>query len=177
MADDDTPASLTAVLLDHLGGQRRHILGALEGLDEEALRSSVLPSGWSPLGLVRHLTHDVERFWFAAVVAADPAVVAEEEAAMAEGADPIDAWQVDAATPAAEVLNAYRAASARSDEIIATHPLEAPPAWWPTELFGSWRMEQVAEVVVHVITETACHAGHLDAARELIDGRSWSTMT
>jgi Protein of unknown function (DUF664) len=27
--------------------------------------------------------------------------------------------------------------------------------------------------MLHVITETACHAGHLDAARELIDGRQW----
>jgi hypothetical protein len=28
-------------------------------------------------------------------------------------------------------------------------------------------------VMLHVITETAAHAGHLDAARELIDGRKW----
>jgi len=27
--------------------------------------------------------------------------------------------------------------------------------------------------MLHVITETACHAGHLDAVRELIDGRQW----
>ena len=29
------------------------------------------------------------------------------------------------------------------------------------------------EVILHVITETATHAGHLDAARELLDGRTW----
>ena len=29
------------------------------------------------------------------------------------------------------------------------------------------------EVLLHVITETATHAGHLDAARELLDGRTW----
>jgi hypothetical protein len=33
------------------------------------------------------------------------------------------------------------------------------------------------EVLLHVITETACHAGHLDAARELIDGRQWIVLT
>ena len=27
--------------------------------------------------------------------------------------------------------------------------------------------------MIHVITETACHTGHLDAARELIDGTTW----
>jgi hypothetical protein len=28
-----------------------------------------------------------------------------------------------------------------------------------------------------VITETACHAGHLDVVRELIDGRAWLVLT
>jgi hypothetical protein len=31
--------------------------------------------------------------------------------------------------------------------------------------------------MLHVITETACHAGHLDAVRELIDGRTWMVLT
>ncbi|MCX5414452.1 DinB family protein [Streptomyces sp. NBC_00059] len=30
---------------------------------------------------------------------------------------------------------------------------------------------------MHVITETACHAGHVDAARELLDGRRWMVLT
>lgn len=30
---------------------------------------------------------------------------------------------------------------------------------------------------MHVVTETACHAGHLDTARELIDGRQWMVLT
>jgi hypothetical protein len=29
---------------------------------------------------------------------------------------------------------------------------------------------------MHVITETATHAGHMDAARELIDGRQWLVL-
>ena len=33
------------------------------------------------------------------------------------------------------------------------------------------------EVVLHVLTETAVHAGHLDAARELIDGRTWLVLS
>lgn len=35
-----------------------------------------------------------------------------------------------------------------------------------------WRLPDLRAVVLHVITETACHAGHLDAARELLDGRT-----
>jgi hypothetical protein len=35
----------------------------------------------------------------------------------------------------------------------------------------------VRDIVLHTLTETACHAGHLDAARELIDGRLWFVQT
>jgi hypothetical protein len=48
-------------LLAWLGEQREHALGILEGLDEEALRRPVLPSGWSCLAMVQHLT-GMERF-------------------------------------------------------------------------------------------------------------------
>ncbi len=34
----------------------------------------------------------------------------------------------------------------------------------------------VRHVVLHVITETAVHAGHLDAARELLDGSQWIVL-
>jgi len=38
-------------------------------------------------------------------------------------------------------------------------------------------MDDLREILLHVITETACHAGHLDAARELIDGKQWLVLT
>src|SRR4051812_50191282 len=57
------------LLRDRLDGQRRHVLTQLEGLSEEQLRRPVLPSGWSCLGLVRHLTLSDERYWFEVVVA------------------------------------------------------------------------------------------------------------
>jgi len=56
-------------LVSSLNAQRDHVLGILEGLSEEALRRPVLPSGWTCLGLVRHLAIDVERFWFASIIA------------------------------------------------------------------------------------------------------------
>jgi hypothetical protein len=48
--------------------------------------------------------------------------------------------------------------------------LDAVPAWWP-DFFGTWRLDSIREIVLHVVAETATHAGHLDAARELIDGK------
>ena len=155
-------------LLSHLEAQRRHVLGSLEGLDDAALRRPVLPSGWSCLGLVQHLTLDVERFWFRGVVAADPSVTVEEEST---------AWSVGPGVPAETVLAAYRDEIQHSDAVLRTTSLDAPPAWWPAELFGGWRPDDVGEVLLHVITETAVHAGHLDAVRELIDGRQWRVLS
>ncbi|MEV0430029.1 DinB family protein [Micromonospora sp. NPDC050495] len=156
----------TDLLVTHLDGQRRHVLGILEGLDEAALRRPVLPSGWSCLGLVRHLTEDVERFWFRCVMGGEPAAIA----ALSQGAE---AWQVDPDVPAAVVLDRYRREIDRANAVIAATPLDAAPAWWPPDHFGDHRLASAREVILHVITETACHAGHLDAVRELIDGRTW----
>ena len=155
------------LLLGYLQAQRRHVLGIVDGLDEAAMRRPVLPSGWSCLSLLHHLALDVERLWFPAVVAAEPD-------ATAYYADRPDGWQVPEGTRAAEVLDLYRREAERADEVIARTPLDAEPAWWPEELFGTgWRMDDLRQVVLHVLVETAAHAGHLDAARELLDGRQW----
>ena len=163
-----TPDRERKTLLSYLGAQRAHALGILEGLDEEALRRSVLPSGWTCLGLVQHLALDVERFWFRCIVAG-------EQTAIDGLAD--DAWHVGADVPAAAVFDVYRQEIDRANAIITNTPLDATPAWWPPDLFGDWRLHDLREIMLHVITETACHAGHLDAARELIDGRRWLVLT
>ncbi|MCQ9707735.1 MULTISPECIES: DinB family protein [Streptomyces] len=137
------------VLLGVLDGQRRHVRGILDGLDVEALRRPVLPSGWSCLGLVRHLALDVERFWFQAVFAGDAEVIASL-AGMG------DAWQVGEGADAGAVLERYRVEARIADRLAAGGVADAPLAWWP----GHFEGEQ-----------------HLDAARELIDGRRWLVLT
>jgi len=155
-------------LLESLTDQRQHVLGILEGLSEEDLRRPVLPSGWTCLGLVHHLALDVERFWFRAVMAGEP---------METGDDDEDAWQVGPDVPADAVLDLYRREIQLADAIISATDLDTAPAWWPEDLFGSFRLNDLREIMLHVITETACHAGHLDAVRELIDGRRWMVLT
>jgi uncharacterized damage-inducible protein DinB len=151
-------------MLASLNAQREHILGDLDGLSDDDLRRPVLPSAWTALGLVQHLALDVERFWFRTVLAG-------------ESPDPDDftapnGWIASPETPAAAVLDLYRREIERADAIIMRTSLDTAPAWWP-DFFGSWRLENLREVMLHVITETAIHAGHLDAVRELIDGRQW----
>jgi hypothetical protein len=156
-----TPDKEREALLDGLGGQRSHVLGVLTGLSEESLRRPVLPSGWSCLAMVRHLAVDDERFWFRAVAAGEDLDLNDDTG-----------WQVPPDEPAGAVLDLYRREAAASDAVLAGLSLDAPPARWP-EYFSSWWFRDVREIILHVITETAVHAGHLDAARELLDGRTW----
>ena len=154
-------------LLHALEGARQHILDQLEGLDDEALRRPVLHSGWSCLGLVRHLTLSDERYWFEVVVAGGPLDWWPE----GERGD----WRVGDDETAADVVAAYRSAIAASDRILAEVPLDAAPSRrepdWPAERFAD-----VRSVVQHVVVETATHAGQLDAVRELLDGRQYIVL-
>ena len=153
-------------LLDTLTSQRRHVLGVVAGLSEEDLLRPVLPSGWTCASLINHLALDVEMFWFRAVIDAQPDAIAEL-ALIA------DAWQVAPDASAEAILTNYRDQVELADAVLARTDLDAAPAWWPREQFGDWRLDTNHEVLLHVISETACHAGHLDAARELLDGNQW----
>jgi hypothetical protein len=121
--------------------------------------------------MVQHLTISDERFWFRGIVGGDSACVS----ASADEAKAEAIWQVAPDAPAAAVLEAYRQEIELADAVIAGTPVGQPPAIWPTEIWPDWRLTNLRAVILHVITETACHAGHLDAARELIDGHQWMT--
>jgi hypothetical protein len=156
------------VLHRYLNAQRRHVLGILDGLTEDQLRSPVLPSGWTCLGMVKHLALSDEHYWFRSIVGGEPLDYFPE----GDRAD----WQVGPDESADEVLASYRAEMVLADAIITTTPLDQPPRqrdeWW-----GDWDVPDFRYIMLHVIAETACHAGHLDAARELIDGRTWLILT
>lgn len=156
-------------LLSRLAAQRRHVLAQVEGLDDEQLRRPVLPSGWSCLELVRHLTLSDERYWFEVVVAGGPLDFWPE--------DDHGDWEVGADEPAQSVLQAYRDAIVASDTIIEARSLDDPPAspedWWAEV---GMTFPDLRTVLLHVLVETATHAGQLDAVRELIDGRQYIVL-
>ena len=157
------------MLVRHLDAQRRHVRGILGGLTEEQLHRAVLPSGWHCLGLVRHLALADERYWFRCVVAGEPLDC------LPEGPD--GDWHVGPEVTAADVFERYEDDIRRSDAIIAATALDAPPRR-SDPVWARWGLElpDLRSVLMHVITETAVHAGHLDAVRELIDGRQWAVV-
>ena len=63
------------------------------------------------------------------------------------------------------------------DAVITGTALDAPPVWWPSHIFPDLPPRDLRNTILAVITETASHAGHLDAVRELIDGRTWLVLT
>lgn len=157
------------LLLRHLAGQRRHVLDQVEGLSDVQLRQPVLPSGWSCLGLLRHLTLSDERYWFGVVMAGEPLDF------WPEGTDAD--WLVADDEPAASIVAEYRAAIERSDTLIAGLSLDTPPVksedWWAE---AGQSFPDLRTVLFHVLVETATHAGHLDAARELLDGKRYLSV-
>ncbi|MFF1614985.1 DinB family protein [Amycolatopsis sp. NPDC058278] len=143
-----------STLLTFLRAQRESVLAILDGLGEEALTTAVLPSGWTPLGMVEHLG-DAERHWFQEIVTGT--------------ADPLPGGPAPRSPEA--VFARYREQCRRSDEIFAATPLSAPPRGRHPGPLGD-EITDLRAVVLHVIEETARHAGHLDVVRELLDGRT-----
>jgi hypothetical protein len=159
----------TEVLLGFLDVERHHVLGILEGFSEEQLRRPVLPSGWNCLGLMKHLALADEHYWFRCVVGGEsfdffPAGHNAE-------------WQLGPGESAEDVFRLYRDEIERANAVIAATPLDAAPRQ-PDLRWGEWgkRFSDLRVVMLHVLKETACHAGHLDAVAELLDGRQWIVL-
>lgn len=151
--------SLQHDLLDWLGAKRRHVLDQVTALPATERRRSRVPSGWTPLGAVRHLALDVERVWFRAVVAG-------EDVELPVG---YEGWTVPDDVSDDEVLDGYREEARLADAVVAGLELDAGPRWWFPGA-GDPPYSSLREVLVHVLVETSTHAGHLDVVRELADG-------
>jgi uncharacterized damage-inducible protein DinB len=151
----------TKSLLPWLVAQQRRVLGILDGLEDQGLRKVVLPSWWSCAGMVQHLTL-MTRFWLVEVMTG-----------VRDDTHMEDEFRIDDTYPASTILETYKEQSQMAIALVRDLPLHTPPVWWPDDLFGDWRLDNLFEILLHVLIETTCHAGHLDAARELIDGRTW----
>jgi hypothetical protein len=141
-------------LAAYLSHERHVLVIASYGLTDEQARLTPTASGLSIQFLLEHLT-STERTWAATIAGT----------ARADSDPPGDTL--------AQAVDAYRQASADTDAVIATVddlgrvvPVPEGTRWAPRDLDG-WSMRWI---LLHLIHETARHAGHADIIRETIDG-------
>jgi Protein of unknown function (DUF664) len=166
----ETKSAMTgerADLLDTLATHRQFLRNTVRGLTDEQGARRTTVSELCLGGLIKHVTF-TERQWAKFIV--------DGPAAMSAGADfDIDDWSArfrmaDGETLAG-LLEQYEQVARLTDELAATlpdlgvsHPLPEAPWFVPGARWSARR------VFLHVIAETAQHAGHADIIRESLDG-------
>lgn len=157
-----------ADLLDALTTHRWFLTSTVQGLTDEQARLRPTASELTLGGLVKHVAA-TERTWAEFVVAGPSAFPAVDESTAADWAAE---FVMGPAETLAGLLAQYAEVAARTDELVrtlpsldASHPLPEAPWFTP----GATRSAR--RVFLHVIAETAQHAGHADILRETIDGQ------
>lgn len=155
----DTPV-LFAAYLDYY---RQAVDRKVRGLSDVDLRTSRLPSGWSPLELLIHLVH-MERRWFRWGFLGEQVDRPWGDHA---GQDPHGPWAVPDGVGPDELLAALHAGGEATREVLAAHDLAEHGA-----LGGRFAEDPptLAWICFHVLQEYARHAGHLDVAAEIAGG-------
>ena len=163
MSDNDLrpPQELTderTTLIAFLDYLRESIIRKATGLSDAEVRKPMVASGTSLMWLVKHLT-DVESYWFDVVFVGGD--LGEAFSPTREATQPDDEIE--------ELIAQYRAAIARANAVaVAAGSLEAPA----TKLHRRSQQVKLRWILVHMIEETARHAGHADIIRELLDGNA-----
>ena len=148
----------------------------VRGLDDDAARSRPTVSELSLGGLVKHVAA-VEQTW-ARFVVEGPAPQPDVDWANIDWSDPPpevqqyrDGFRMLEGETLAGLLEAYDEVAAATDELVRTVDLDAsqplPQAPW-FEPGASWTARRA---FLHIVAETAQHAGHADIIRETIDGQ------
>ena len=150
-------ATQAGVFLAYLDYYRDRLVDKIGQLPEGELRTSRLPSAWTPLQLLKHLRH-VERRWlewgFEGIDVDDP------------WADQRDLkWYVGPEESLADLVGGLTAQATRTREIVESHALSdvgrPGPRWDGDE------PPTLDRVLFHLINEYARHLGHLDIVAEL----------
>ncbi len=146
----------------YLQESRDAVLWKLDGLSEYDVRRPMVPTGTNLLGLVKHLT-SVELGYFGDTFDRPFADKPDWDES-----DPNSDMFATAAESREYITGMYRRAWAHADATIEALQLDAigqVPWWRPSR-----NPVTLHRILVHVISETAQHAGHADIIRELIDG-------
>ncbi len=159
-------------LLAFLAQQRQALRAACFGLDEQQARATPSASALSVGGLIKHLT-EMEQGWMRRVQALPEQPPEDVEAA---AGDYYDGFRLGPDESLAGALAAYDAVAAETEKVIAgiadlgqAVPVPKGVPWFPDDV-EAW---SVRWVLLHLIEETARHAGHADIVRESIDGATY----
>jgi uncharacterized damage-inducible protein DinB len=162
MLPDDQLSDTSDLHLAWLDYYRETVERKLAGLSEEELRTSCLPSGWSPLELLKHLVF-MERRWLRWGFMAEQVEDPWGDSGAEDGP-----WRLAPGDNLDDLLAALRAGGERTREIV-TGDLSAKGA-----IGGRFGAEgeppTLNWILFHVLQEYARHTGHLDVVRELADG-------
>jgi uncharacterized protein DUF664 len=161
--DPTTPRSSRAeTLLAYLDYFRSVVVDKLDGLDDAGLRTSRLPSGWTPLELLQHLIF-VERRWLEWGFLGRP--MADPWGDRRDGR-----WHVEDGVELADLVAALHQQAAVSRDIVETHDLDE--VGQTGERWVGDPPATLERILLHLVQEYARHVGHLDIVRELADGRT-----
>jgi Protein of unknown function (DUF664) len=154
------------LLLGFLDYYRSVIIRKIDGLTDAELRASRLPSGWTPLELLKHLAY-MERRWlrwgFRGEQVPDPR--GDEDRA--------GRWHAGSGDTAASLIAELHAVGEQTRAIASAAELADTST--PGGRFSDndpRPLPTLGWILTYVLQEYARHAGHLDVARELIDGRT-----
>lgn len=155
-----------ADLIETLDAHRRFLRYTLRDLDDEQARRRTTVSQLTLAGIVKHVAA-VERQWAKFIVEGPDAfgelsedAMAEHEATFDPGNETIEALLASYDATAQET-NALVLSIASLDESQLL-----PPAPW----FAPGARRTARRSFLHLIAETAQHAGHADIIREALDG-------
>ncbi len=169
-ADASTADGERADLLAALAKNRHFLRFTTRGLTDEQARQRTTVSELCLGGLIKHVTA-AEQGWVNFILEGTPAM--KDVTAMTEDdyAQRADQFRLLPGETLAAVLAHYAEVARRTDELAASlpslnagHPLPKAPWFEPG---ASWSARQV---LLHIIAETAQHAGHADIIRESLDG-------
>ena len=170
----DSSASTTATgeradLLEALAAHRYFLRFTVQNLTDEQARMRPTASELTLGGLVKHVAHQ-EKNWVRFILKGTEAMATPTDAAGFEK------WAEEFRLLPGETLDGvlaeYEEIARRTDELVTTlpdldasHPL--PEAPW----FRPGARRSARRVFLHIVAETAQHAGHADIIRETLDGQ------
>jgi uncharacterized damage-inducible protein DinB len=157
LPDPPVDADEMATLTSFLDWYRDAMVRKVEGLDREQATRRLVPSATTLLGMIKHLAY-VERGWFQGTFLGGHVERPRSDT------DPDAEFRIEPGEEVAEIVDFYKVECERSRQIVAGASLE-DHARRPDRTNFTLRW-----IMVHMIEETARHAGHADILREQIDG-------